>query len=266
MPMNLRDKLRLHFSTEQTPAEKHVTKVVLLTTIICFLLYIFLGYPNFYEKVFGVPHFVVQNLAYQSDLYWYVKIYYNWGMACLLFLIVPFIVARNLKIKARDLGVQFGDKKFGLILLALGIISIPFTARVGIMDPIFQATYPLLRPEAISQTGLPALNVVALILGESSYVIIYYIPYEFFWRGFAQFPLQKYGKLNTFWIILWTTVLSTILHIPVPPSEILGAAFVGFVYGWLALRTNSIVYGLVHHAATGVAADVTTALAINSML
>ncbi len=259
--MNLRDKLRFRFTTEQTLEEKHTTKIVLVTTVVCFLLYIFLGYPNFYEMVFGVPHFVVANLTYGSDPYWYTKIYYNWGMACVLFLVVPFLVARKFKIKSRDLGVQLGDKKFGLILLVLGLISIPFTAQVGILDLEFQATYPLLRPEAV-----PVLNGGIMFLGELSYVIIYYIPYEFFWRGFAQFPLRKYGKINTFWIILWTTILSTLLHLPVPPSEILGAAFVGFVYGWLALRANSVLYGLTHHATTGVAADIVTGMAINGLL
>ncbi len=261
MPMNLRDKLRFRFTTERSPEEKHVTKVVLVTTLVCFLLYIFLGYPNFYEKLFGTTHFIVLNLTPGSELYWYAKIYYNWAIAAVLFCMVPFLVARKLKITSRDLGVQLGDKKFSLILLALGIISVPFTAQVGILDLEFQATYPLLRPEVV-----PALNGGIMFLGEVSYVILYYIPYEFFWRGFAQFPLRKYGKINTFWIILWTTILSTLLHWPVPQSEILGAAFIGFVYGWLALRTNSIVYGLAHHAATGVCADIVTGLAINGLL
>ncbi len=261
MAMNLRDKLRFHFTTERSPEEKRITKIVLVTTLVCFLLYIFLGYPNFYEKVFGSPHFVVINLAYGSDAYWYAKIYYNWAMAGILFCVVPFLVARKLKITSRDLGVQLGDKKFGLILLIVGLVSVPFTAQVGILDLEFQATYPLLRPEAV-----PALNVGVMIIGEASYIILYYIPYEFFWRGFAQFPLRKYGKINTFWIILWTTVLSTLLHLPVPQSEILGAAFIGFVYGWLALRTNSIVYGFAHHAATGVCADIVTGMAINGLL
>ena len=261
MHMNLHDKIRVHFSRERSAAEDRITKVVLFTTVTCFLLYIFVGYPNFYEMVFKSPHFAVAHLIYGSDLYWYSKIFYNWGFACLLFMVVPFLVSRKLKIPLRDLGMQLGDKKFGLILLAIGVISIPLTAQVGMVDPIFQATYPLLRPEAI-----PTLNVEVIILGEISYVILYYIPYEFFWRGFAQFPLRKYGKINTMWIILWTTGLTTLLHLPTPPSELAGAALVGIIYGLLALRTNSILYGLVHHAATGVSADIVTALAINNLI
>jgi membrane protease YdiL (CAAX protease family) len=174
---------------------------------------------------------------------------------------VPYLVARKIKITPRDLGVQVGNKKIGLILLLVGLVAVPFTSQVGITDPLFQATYPLIRPEAV-----PTLNGGLMVLGETSYVILYYIPYEFFWRGFAQFPLRKYGKINTFWIILWTTVLSTLLHLPVPPSEIAGAAFIGIVYGWLALRANSIIYGFTHHAVTGVSADVVTAMAINGLL
>jgi hypothetical protein len=257
----MQNALRFRFDTTSSPEEKRITKIVLLTTVVCYLLYIFLGYPNFYEMVFESPHFVVMNLAYKSDLYWYAKIYYNWGIASLLFCVVPYLVARKLKITPRDLGVQVGNKKLGLILLVVGFVAVPFTAQVGILDTNFQNTYPLLRPEAV-----PALNGWLMVLGETSYVILYYIPYEFFWRGFAQFPLRKYGKINTFWIILWTTILSTLLHLPVPPSEIAGAAFVGIVYGWLALHANSIIYGFTHHAVTGVSADIVTAMAINGLL
>jgi hypothetical protein len=216
--------------------------------------------------VFHTPHFVLTGLNPSMAQYWYVKIYYNWGMALILFLIVPGLVSRKLGIKKKDLGLQWGNKKLGLILLAVGLAILPLIGLEVLNDPQMQAEYPLLHPFANWQSfDLLGFNPGLWILGEISYVVIYYIPYEFFWRGFAQFPLRKYGKINNFWIILWTTCLTSIIHLDVPQSELAGAILVGIIYGWLALNTNSIYYGLIHHASTGITTDIVSTGLINGL-
>ncbi|HMF30043.1 MAG TPA: CPBP family intramembrane glutamic endopeptidase [Candidatus Lokiarchaeia archaeon] len=261
---DLRAALRFRSTTDVNPQGKHTANVILGTTVICLLVYLFLGYPDFYYMVFKVPHFVLTGLNSTQAEYWYVKIYYNWGMATLLFFVVPYLVARKLGIGVRDCGVKVGNWKIGLPLMVLGLVLVPVFAQSYLTDPQALANYPLLRPFADwNQFGYPSFNGGLWFLGEFSYVVIYYIPYEYFWRGFAQIPLRKHGKINTFWIVLWTTCLTTIVHLPVPLLELEGAVLLGIIIGWLALKTDSIIYGLVFHAAVGLGTDFLSTAVVN---
>ena len=69
--------------------------------------------------MFGKTFFILNGLNPSSALYWYVNVYYNWGMTLILFLIIPMFVAHKLGIKNKDLGLQWGNKKIGFILLLL---------------------------------------------------------------------------------------------------------------------------------------------------
>ena len=252
----LRQMLRLRYTNENTLEDKHVARVVLVTTILCLIIYLFLGYPAYYKMMFGKTFFILNGLNPSSALYWYVNVYYNWGMTLILFLIIPMFVAHRLGIKNKDLGLQWGNKKIGFILFTIGIAVLPLIGLEVWGDQAMLTEYPLLHPFAEpTNFGLPAFNTGLWILGKASYIILYYIPYEFFWRGFAQFPLRQYGKINNFWIILWTTCLTSLIHLAVPITELDAAIVAGILYGWVALRTNSIYYGLIHHACTGLTTD-----------
>jgi hypothetical protein len=217
--------------------------------------------------VFNTPIFVLAGLNPSQAAYYYVKVYYNWGMATLFFFVVPYLVARKLGISAKECGVQLGNWKLGVVVMVIGLVLVPFLSEAVLTNTELQVTYPLLRPFADwQQFGFPAFNGGLYVLGEVSYVAIYYLPYEYFWRGFAQLPLRKYGKVSTFWIVLWTTCLTSIIHLPVPTVELEAAVLLGVVAGWLALKTDSIIYGLVFHVATGLGTDITSTALLNGWI
>ena len=51
------------------------------------------------------------------------------------------------------------------------------------------------------------------------------------------------------------TIISTLLHIGHPDSEVFAAAGAGLAFGLVAYVTGSFVYPLVLHAATGISTD-----------
>ena len=92
-----------------------------------------------------------------------------------------------------------------------------------------------------------------LLLYQSAYIIFYYFGWEFFFRGFLLFGLKdRFGDINA---ILIQTISSCLIHIGKPEGEILGSIIIGILFGIIALRTRSIWYVFLIHAAIGVFLD-----------
>ena len=56
--------------------------------------------------------------------------------------------------------------------------------------------------------------------------------------------------------ILIQTIPSTIVHIGKPASESFAAILAGLAFGYMAIRTRSILYPLLLHAVVGIGTDV----------
>jgi membrane protease YdiL (CAAX protease family) len=92
-----------------------------------------------------------------------------------------------------------------------------------------------------------------LMIYETAYVLLYYLAWEFFFRGFMLFPLARvFGGVNA---ILIQIIPSCLIHIGKPVGELTGSIIAGLILGGLALRTGSIWYGWIIHAALGVLVD-----------
>ncbi len=95
----------------------------------------------------------------------------------------------------------------------------------------------------------------------AAYFFLYYIPWEFFFRGFLIFPFalaaerEGSGPTAIAALVLFQTIPSTLLHFGHPLSELASAVAAGLVFGILAWRTRSIVPGLILHAALGLGTD-----------
>jgi membrane protease YdiL (CAAX protease family) len=86
-----------------------------------------------------------------------------------------------------------------------------------------------------------------------AYVVLYYVAWEFYFRGYLLFSLKKdFGALSA---VLIQTISSCLIHIGKPEGEILGSIPVGILFGIIALRTRSFWYVFVLHAALGVLTD-----------
>ncbi|MHA1792867.1 MAG: CPBP family glutamic-type intramembrane protease [Promethearchaeota archaeon] len=175
---------------------------------------------------------------------------YKYSIALVLLLIVPlFIWKKKWGKNARDLGWQWGKKKQGIILvLASSVLLIGiFYSTIG--DESFKDFYPIERVFVDPKFG--AFNIIGFILMEVLYVIAYYIPYEFFFRGFIGLPFMNDGRLKLRWVVFYQVLVTTIVHYDRPVSEIIAAFVVGFIYGPVALKLQSIRYGLINHVSVG---------------
>jgi hypothetical protein len=148
------------------------------------------------------------------------------------------------------LGLRLGDWPKGL---AFVVISAPLLAVglfLGSRDPALQKQYPFSK-EALAGPG-------RFVIYEASYVVFYYLSWEFAFRGVVLFGLLAFLPKTIPGVavaILVQTFLSTIYHIGHPNSEVFGAFILGLVAGAAAVVTGSILYGLFAHAVSGVLND-----------
>ena len=126
-------------------------------------------------------------------------------------------------------GIRVGDWRAGAILVLVGC---------ALMTPIvlWFATLPDVRafygPSAAPLPVLVATNVLDLTAA------------EFLFRGFLMFTLLRVlGPIG----VLVATMPFVFAHLGKPELELLSTLGGGLVYGWLAWRTGSIVWGAVGH-------------------
>jgi membrane protease YdiL (CAAX protease family) len=143
-------------------------------------------------------------------------------------------------------GLTLGRTGRGLVLTGLGL---PVAVGLGLLsrrDPDMRAMYPLAKAALADGRRLAVY--------ELSYLVLYYLPWEFVFRGALFLPLVPAIGLAPALAI--QTFLSTLLHIGHPRAEILAAAGGGLALGLVAYATGSFVYTLMMHAAAGISLDV----------
>ncbi|HLP57294.1 MAG TPA: type II CAAX endopeptidase family protein [Candidatus Deferrimicrobium sp.] len=164
----------------------------------------------------------------------------------LVFLIPLLLVKFRFKAPLKNFGFSLGDKKFGFRFV---LIVIPF-----IVAPLIYIASRL--PDI--RTEYPLVKILFqrhdLVIGyELAYIFLYYMAWEFYFRGFLLFGLrEKYGDMAA---IMIQTISSCLIHLGKPESEIIGAIVVGILFGVIALRTRSFWYVFLIHAAIGVLTD-----------
>lgn len=144
-----------------------------------------------------------------------------------------------------DLGVRIGDWRWGLKAVAVVAPVMILLTIPAAHNPQFLAQYPLDRGACRSAS---AFVVHALVY------LVYYAGWEFFFRGFMQEGLRP--ALGDVPAILVQTAISCLVHIGKPDGEVFAALVGGLVFGWIALRSRSILYVLILHWLLGIALDV----------
>lgn len=170
---------------------------------------------------------------------------YEYCIAFLLMFWVPyFIVKMTFKQRLRDFGFQWGDARYGFRFIVIVLPYVLWMAYVGSSAESMQIEYPLAKS---------TMQHWPLFLTVEIFYIVFYLGWEFLFRGFMLFGLEKhYGAISA---ILIQTIPSAIVHIGKPAYESFGAIFAGLVFGFLAIRTRSMFYPLILHAIIGVAND-----------
>jgi len=149
-----------------------------------------------------------------------------------------------------SVGLGPGKWRLGLILTAACLPLSLVGLMLGINDPILKTYYPFSK-EAMSSAGRFAIY-------ESAYLVLYYLPWEFTFRGvilFSLLALLPHTAPALVMVVMVSTFLSTIFHIGHPNSEVLGAFILGVIAGTLTALTGSFLYALFHHALVGILND-----------
>jgi membrane protease YdiL (CAAX protease family) len=149
-----------------------------------------------------------------------------------LFLIVPLlVVVAAFRDRPSRYGLRLGEWRLGAALALGGVVVMTPVVLVVAGQPDFRAFY------APSAAGEP---LPSLILTNT----LDLVSTEFLYRGFLMFALVRViGPLGVI-VALFPFTLS---HLTKPELELLSTLLGGTVYGWVAWRTGSILWGSAAH-------------------
>jgi membrane protease YdiL (CAAX protease family) len=148
------------------------------------------------------------------------------------------------------LGIRLGDWRLGGILCLIALPVSFLVSYIGSRDPDIKGRYPYSRESM--------LRMSLFIVYEASYLLFYYVAWEFAFRGVMLFSLAALlprtlgGAVVA---VMCQTLLSTVFHIGHPDSEIGAALLAGIVFGVIAMATGSILYTIFIHALIGILQD-----------
>jgi membrane protease YdiL (CAAX protease family) len=153
-------------------------------------------------------------------------------------------------IKIVEVGLTWGDVREGLkYAVVMLVLALPFMVYGAGLES-FKDYYPIWAPARVS--------VFSFIILESAILIMMFNT-EFLFRGVLLFSLDR--KMTDMkggqWIaILIQSFVYMLVHIGKPGLEVPYSFFVGIVFGWLALRTRSILPSFIAHWTSSVLFDI----------
>ncbi len=199
--------------------------------------------------------------AKSPEAYWYIN--------TALCLWVPLVtILLFLKQEPSQFGMTRGDRRLGLKWTLIAWVGMVLILAVVVSLPNlrgqFQSQYLYGRlANPLSGVGpvffIQHVNLKALVYYELA-MGFYMFCWEFFFRGFLLFGLQK-SFLKTWGAVIVQALLFALLHwsyVPgasKPPVEVLSALPGGIILGILALRTRSFLYGFLAHWAISFTLD-----------
>jgi uncharacterized protein len=218
--------------------EQRKTTIILLAAPVLMTTFKYYGSHTFFSTRL-LPEFSGVNPPGQAaEIYLFCSSAFWLGL-------IPWLIIRGIfHERLADYGVRMGDFRFGLkafaLLAPIFVIATWPSARM----PEFMAEYPFWK-----QAGQ---NAGSFLVHAGSY-LLFYLGWEFFFRGFLQFGLRpRLGDVNA---VLVQTLASCLLHMGKPAPEIYGSILAGLVWGWLVFRTGSLLFVVLLHWLLGVSLD-----------
>jgi len=227
--------------------KKAVIGIMFMTMVIA--LYFYFGIQDFFVKMF--PN--------TNHIGYYKYLYHNFAPA--LFFFVPSVILVKFVFKQplKEYGFTLGDYKLGLKICAIGIPLLVLSGLfVSLTDTDMNTLYPLARDVIGGSFGVIALYYLSYI--------VYYISWEFLFRGVGYFSTEKLG---VFVAVAITTMISALIHSSIagfgkPFSETFSAIFAGVIFGLIAYKTRSMLYPLILHMTVGFSTDFFISIFTNS--
>ena len=225
---SIRTALRA-FITATRAAPRDVVLVFLVTAVVGILSNRFGSKRFFFDQWYDVLGSDARYELYQY-LYWFASEFVIYFL--LLLPVILFLHRRSL----RSFGLGAGDWRFGLkISLIFYLVMLPILWVVS-ATPEFQAVYP----HAHSVRGEWTL----FLIYESAFVL-YFIGWEFIWRGYVLFGLLRHTGAAV--AVLVQMLPFVILHFGKPLPETFGSIAAGIALGALSVRTRSFWYAVIIH-------------------
>jgi membrane protease YdiL (CAAX protease family) len=196
----------------------------------------------------------------------------RFALSFLLLGVAPALFALALKKKPSELGVTF---KTPILRKAWYWILLPVCVAIGAIGATDSGGLGSFYPYSRDLIGRVREAGIAPFIGHyAAYFFLYYVPWEFFFRGFLLFPFLAAAEsalgpesaeddetrkaarsVLLAAVVLFQTIPSTMIHFGHPLSELASAVAAGLIFGVLAWKTRSIVPGLFLHAAMGLGTD-----------
>ncbi len=170
---------------------------------------------------------------------------YSFVLGFALLAVVPALVVRfGLRERLADYGVRIGIPARTWRSMLMMCPCLVLAGYIASLEPSVQAQYPI-NPSAGRSPGIFAIHIATYLL--------FYLGWEFHFRGFLQMGIRdKLGDVNA---VLVQVLASGIMHIGRPASETYASLAAGLFWGFLAIRTRSLLSGLIQHYALGVSLD-----------
>jgi membrane protease YdiL (CAAX protease family) len=166
-----------------------------------------------------------------------------------LFLVIPsliiFLFSPDALLFLKEAGLTLGNWRRGLLIAALGAPLAVLSGLIGSRDAELGRFYPFSKTACRSPRSFIAF--------EAAYLLLYYVAWEFLYRGILFFPLIP--AIGLIPALALQTIISTLHHAGHPQSEIFASLAGGFVFGLVAYFTGSFIYTIFLHALTGISTD-----------
>ena len=229
-------------------------RIVLISAILLTFIYwiLALWYTNKsgYTKDLVVFYAIFGTAFHYHPMLDFWQYIYQFWMTMFLFFLIPLIIIKySFKEDFHDYGVRAGKKKKLAISLTILFSILAFFVSIFISQQSFMISeYPL--------TKIIGTSWALFIVYEFMY-FFYFFAYEWMMRGYIQWGLKREdttGK-GIFFILVIQTTITVFFHIGKSYEEMLSVVVFGFVLGYVALKFDSIWYGMTIHFLLNVFSD-----------
>jgi membrane protease YdiL (CAAX protease family) len=220
-------------------AERKTLKTVIILGAITllYIVYAYQGKPDFYLLFFNRSPIYKDAQAHAQ--------YYQWGVAFFLLGVIPALIVKlGFKEPLKEYGLSILNPLRVLFITLLGIGILTPMIYFGSKNPSIVAVYPLVFNAGDSPT---------LFLRSSLFYFLYYVGYEFCFRGFLFMGIQDdIGEWQALAVSLITTVL---LHVDRSQEEMVLVVLAGVAFPIIVKRLGSLWPAIFIHAYAGIALD-----------
>jgi membrane protease YdiL (CAAX protease family) len=218
--------------------------VVFVSATVLLIVFNYWGLPGWFQSS-ALHGTVADALGQGYRPYFSLLPYQYWGVSSLVIrvLIPVLIIVFVLREHPRDWGFRVRGQWHQLRPYAVALVfMVPIVYLVSALDS-FQATYPFYDQ---------AVEGGWHFWGYHLFYGLQFLGLEVFFRGFLLFGL--YARLG-FYAIPVMVIPYTMIHFGKPVPETFAAIVAGFVLGYLALKSKSVLWGFAIHWGVAITMD-----------